>query len=142
MRAKLVYENLLFKRPISNKEKLGIGSSIFSKYTLNNHYIYGGADRDIKRAITREMGLSKNKIYFLGSTRNKSEYINNIYDYISNSECTEEINIDRRGNWMCTIRFFDTENGKAAIVEFIDHQEFFGDFSLFNYFRTDENLDI
>ena len=141
MRAKRVDENMEFQRGLDPKKGMGLGISRFAEYSLMNHYITQGIDRNAKSIMIHEMKLSKNKIFFLGDTRDRnSEYIGRVYDYILNSDRTEEKEVLNGRGYVAMISFYDCPDGKGCLIEFNDHGEFFGDFNLFTYFRTSENL--
>lgn len=143
MRAKRVDENIEFQRGLDPKKVMDVGVSRFAEYSLMNHYISQGIDLAAKRIMIHEMKLSKNKIYFLGDTRDSnSEYIGRVYDYILNSDRTEEKEVLNGDRYVATISFYDCPDGKACLLEFNDHAELFGDFNLFSYLKTSENLSI
>jgi len=136
-------ESLDFERGLNPKKVMDIGLSKFAEYSLMNHYIGQGIDLAAKRIMIHEMKLSKNKIFFLGDTRDShSEYIGKAYDYILNSDRTEEKEVLNGKEYVATISFYDCPDGKACLIEFNDHGEFFGDFNLFRYLKTYENLEV
>jgi len=143
MKAKLIYESLYFQRGLDPKKVMDIGVSKFAKYSLMNHYISQGIDLAAKRIMIHEMKLSKNKIFFLGDSRDSnSDYISNVYDYLLNSDRTEEKEVLNGDRYVAMISFYDCPDGKGCILEFNDHAELFGDFNLFSYLKTSENLSI
>lgn len=136
-------ESLDFERGLNPKKVMDIGLSKFAEYSLMNHYIGRGIDLAAKRIMIHEMKLSKNKIFFLGDTRDShSEYIGKTYDYILNSDRTEEREVLNGNEYVATISFYDCPDGKACLLEFNDHGEFYGDFNLFRYLKTYENLEV
>lgn len=136
-------ESLDFERGKDPKESLKIG---LGQYSLSNKEFRDKLDKEIYDAISEDMELPKEKIFFMGDTRDSknAEYLDSLSTVIYNSPKIRERELTSSDEllqmdvplYIGIIEVYDTEAGKIASFEGNDHAEFYGDINAFNTMNT------
>jgi hypothetical protein len=142
MKAKLVNESIEFQRGADPKTSLGLG---YGQYMLKN-FTFNQKEREIKKLMTEDTGLSEEEIYLLGDSRYPyiSEYYDRLTDAIYGGEKYSEHEIPEEfaddDEWIGSLEIYHTEKGQMITFETSHYSLFFGDINTFNAFNTKEHL--